>query len=263
MGDEDDVGAAGHARVQRDPADLVAHDLDHEDAAVRVGGRVNLVDAARGHLDGARKAEGHVRAPGVVVDGLGQGDDVEALLGEAVGGLGGAVAAEHEEAVELELGVGVLHGLDLVDSVGLGRVEELEGGAARAEDGAAHREQAGEVAVVHQAEALVDEALVAVFEAVDLDGLARVAVDGLDDAAHGGVERLAVAAAREESDSQHGCPFLVESQIDKVCASPGRRGTLLRKRYRCRRLRLPAGRGGPLRSGRLPAAPSGPTVANG
>ena len=40
-------------------------------------------------------------AKGIVIDGFGQGDDVEALFAQAVGGLGGAVAAQHKQAVEL------------------------------------------------------------------------------------------------------------------------------------------------------------------
>ena len=93
LGNQDDVRAARDAGVQRNPADLVAHDLDNEHAAVTRGSGVDVVDALGGDVDGARKAKRQLGAPGVVIDGLGQGDNVEALFAQAVGGLGGAVTA--------------------------------------------------------------------------------------------------------------------------------------------------------------------------
>ena len=54
---------------------------------------MDAVDGLGGHVHRALEAEGHVRAPQVVIDGLGQGDDVQPLLAQEVGGLVGAVAA--------------------------------------------------------------------------------------------------------------------------------------------------------------------------
>ena len=96
LGDQDDVRTACDAGVQRDPANLVAHDLDNKHAAVTRGGSVDVVDALGGDVDGARKAKCQLGAPGVVIDGLRQGDNVEALFAQTVGGLGGAVAAQHK-----------------------------------------------------------------------------------------------------------------------------------------------------------------------
>ena len=101
LGDQDDVRTACDAGVQRDPANLVAHDLDDKHAAVARRSGVDVVDALGGDVDGARKAKRQLGTPGVVIDGLGQGDNVEALFAQAVGGLGGAVAAQHKQAVEL------------------------------------------------------------------------------------------------------------------------------------------------------------------
>ena len=56
----------------------------------------------------------------------------------------------------------------------------------------------------HKVVATVDKALVAVLETVDLNGLVGVVDHGLDDAAHGGVQRLAVAAAGKKSNPGHG-----------------------------------------------------------
>ena len=90
---QDNVGTAGHAGVEGQPAYFMAHDLYDEDAAVGRGCGVDVVDSVRGDVHRALEAEGHVRAPEVIVDGLGQGDDIEAFLAQEVGRLVGAVAA--------------------------------------------------------------------------------------------------------------------------------------------------------------------------
>ena len=98
-----------------------------KDAAVGGGGGVDAVDGLGGHVDGALEAEGHVGAPEVIVDGLGQGDDVEPLGAQEVGGLVGAVAAENHQAFQLELVISLLHGGHLVHAVGLNDLDGLEG----------------------------------------------------------------------------------------------------------------------------------------
>ena len=47
---------------------------------MRARGGVNVVDALGGDLHGARETERHLGAPGIVIDGFGQCDNVEALL---------------------------------------------------------------------------------------------------------------------------------------------------------------------------------------
>ena len=104
----------------------MTHDLDDKDAAVAGRGGVDVVDAAGRDLDGAGEAKGEVGAKGIVIDGFGQGDNVEALFAQAVGGLGGAVAAQHEQAVQAQLLIGLHHGGDFLDAVLLRGVQALE-----------------------------------------------------------------------------------------------------------------------------------------
>ena len=70
--DDDDVRARSDARVQRQPAGLVAHDLDDEHARVGKSGRMDGVDDLRGDVHRRLEAEGQLRPPQVVVDGLGR-----------------------------------------------------------------------------------------------------------------------------------------------------------------------------------------------
>ena len=55
------------------------------------GGGVDAVDDLGRDLDGGVETKGDVGAVDVVVDGLGQADDVQPLPGQQVGGLVGAV----------------------------------------------------------------------------------------------------------------------------------------------------------------------------
>ena len=205
--DEDDVRAAGDARVQRQPAYLVAHDLHDEDAPVGGGGGVDAVDGLGSHVHRALEAEGHVRAPQVVVDGLGQGDDVQALGAQEVGSLMGAVAPQDDQAVQLELVVGLLHGRNLVHPVLSGYLDGLEGCAAGPQERASLGQDAGKVGVGQQLEPSVDQSLVAVLKTVDLHLFSRVE-QRLGDAPHGRVQGLTVPAAGQHTDPFHGKALL-------------------------------------------------------
>ena len=201
LGQQDDVCTAGDAGIEGQPAGLVAHDLDAHDAAVAAGGGVDAVDDLSGDVHGGVEAEGDVGAVDVVVDGLGQADDVQTLLGEEVGRLVGAVAAEAEQTVELGVLVGLFHGRDLVDLVLFHHAHQLEGGALGSEDGAAQRQDAAEIVLAHLLVFAGDEAVVAVQDAHDLDVLAEPSIQGFGHAADGGVQAGTVAAGGQDTNT--------------------------------------------------------------
>ena len=103
LGNQDDVGAAGHAAVQRDPAGVAAHHLDDHDPAMRFGGRVQPIDRVGREADGGVEAETARRADDVVVDRLRHADERDALLVELVRDGQRAVAADADQRVELHL----------------------------------------------------------------------------------------------------------------------------------------------------------------
>ena len=142
LGEQDDVRTRGDTGGERQPADLVAHDFDDEDAAVGGGCRVDLVDGGRRDVDRALVTECEVRAPDIVVDRLRKVDDVEPFLAEEVRGLLGAVAAQDDQAVEAKLVVVLLHGFDLVESVHVRLAHELERLAGGPDDRAAASQDA-------------------------------------------------------------------------------------------------------------------------
>ena len=112
----------------------------------------------------------------------------------------GAVAPQAQEAVQLHLGVVLLHGLHLVDVVLAHHPHELEGGALGAQDGAAHRQDAGELAGLHHPPVPVDQAGVAVGDADDLYMvLAQALIEGLGHPPQSGVQTRAVAPRGQDT----------------------------------------------------------------
>ncbi len=94
---------ARDARVQRDPPRVAAHDLDDEDALVRLGGAVQAVDGLGGDGHGRVETERRLRVRQIVVDRLGHADDGLALVAEAGRDAEGAVAADRDERVGAHL----------------------------------------------------------------------------------------------------------------------------------------------------------------
>ena len=100
LGDEDDVGAAGDAAVGRDPARVAAHDLDDDDAVVRLRGRVQAVDRVGGDLHRGVEAEGDVGAGEVVVDRLGDADHRHAVGRQPARDAERVLAADRDQRVD-------------------------------------------------------------------------------------------------------------------------------------------------------------------
>ena len=132
FGQKHHVRAAGKAGIQRQPARLVAHDLNHHAPPVRGGGGMDAVNHVGGDIHGGVEAEGKIRAVNIVVDGLGQADHVQPLLAEQVGRFVRAVAAQRHQTIQLHLLVICLHRLDLVHIVFTDDAHIAEGLPARA-----------------------------------------------------------------------------------------------------------------------------------
>jgi hypothetical protein len=100
---EDDVGAARDPARRRDPAGVATHDLDHHDAVVRLGGRVQPIDRLSTDVDGGVEADRHVGAGEIVVDRLGHAHDREAVLCvETLGDAERALSADRDDPSEPE-----------------------------------------------------------------------------------------------------------------------------------------------------------------
>ena len=118
---------------------------------------------------------------------FGQTDHVQAFLGQQVGGLVGAVAAQAKQAVQLHFLVVFLHGGHLVHLILPDDTHQLEGGAFGAQNGAAHGQNAGKLLRLHLPPLTVDQTGVAVGDANDLHIIAHALIQRLCHAANGGV----------------------------------------------------------------------------
>ena len=195
---EDDVGAAGHARAQPQPAGVVAHDFDHDDPVVTVGRGMEAVDGVGGDGQGGVEAKGDVGHGHVVVDGLGQGEHVHPGLGQTVGVFLGAAAADADQGFQVVAMVVVEHHFGHVLDLGAHR-HFMGFVAAGAEDGAAQGEDAGKNLALQVHGAVFHQTAEAVAKA---DGLHVVGVQGaFADGPDGRVQAGAVAARRQHANA--------------------------------------------------------------
>ena len=132
---QNDVGAAGDAAVERDPSGMAPHDFDDDNAVVRFGGGVDAVDGAGGDVDRGIEAKGEVGAGEIVVDGLGDADHFDAVLMEFGRDGKRVVAANRDQGIAAILFQSVGAALQAV--VLFGRI-----GARSPQDGAASGQDA-------------------------------------------------------------------------------------------------------------------------
>ena len=146
------VRAAGDARAQRQPARAMPHDFGDDDAVMAVGRAVQPVNGLGGDVQRGGEAEGRIGHGHVVVNRLGQGDDVEPGFGEPQRVFLRAAAAEADQRVET---VFLVIFDDDVGHVARAAVNQhaVRLVAAGAEDGAADGEDAGERGLVELAAA--------------------------------------------------------------------------------------------------------------
>ena len=192
--DEDDVGAAGQAGVQRDPPRAAPHDLDHEVAVVALGGGVQAVDRLRGDVERRVEPEGDIGGAEIVVDGLGHADHVQALGEQPAGRPQRVLAADRDQPVEamaLKRLAYLIHAVGPLEDVGAAAAQD---GAAPGQDaaGGLDRELLGHI--VQRAAPAVAEPDQLIAELVH-----ALAHRGADDRVQAG----AIPSAREHPDS-HG-----------------------------------------------------------
>ena len=104
LGDEDHIGAACQPGVERDPAGVAAHHLDHEVAVVALRGGVEAVDGVGRDLEGGVEAERHVRPAEVVVDRLRHADDRQPIRAQARRRAERVLSADDDQPVQLQVG---------------------------------------------------------------------------------------------------------------------------------------------------------------
>src|SRR6185437_4642139 len=201
--DQDHVGAAGDPGGERDVPGIAAHHLEHHDAVMARGGRLQAVEGFGCNRDRGVKADRVLGRADIVVDRLGNADEVDAaLLGEPAQDGEAAIAADADERIEAELAHA---GDDLFRAVAHAAIGHREGEGIAFVGGAEDRAAEAQDVDVRDAEA---ELLVvngpahqshrAVMNAEDAPAIAlhRARHDRADRR----VEARAVAAARQNTN---------------------------------------------------------------
>ena len=199
--DQDDIGAACNAGVQRKPACLVAHDLDAHHPAVAAGSRMDAVNNIGCDIDGCMETEGDIGAINIVVDRLGKANDVEPFLAEQVCGFVGTVTAQAEQAIELSFLISLFHCGDFVHLVIPHNPHEFERGALGAQDCTAHGQNAGKFRLLHFAIVPMNQAVIAIHDPYNLHFVAHPVIERFGHTADCGVEAGAVPARCQNTDA--------------------------------------------------------------
>src|SRR5439155_10978249 len=211
------IGGASHGGKHGSETGVAAKDFENHEAFVRAGGSAQAVDHLNGAGDAGAEADAIVRARDVIVHGLGNADDLEALFVETNAVAEGIVAADGNESVDAEPGeiledfrseVILLCGEFILEmrrdigfgnaaGIGAGRMEKSAAGAARAiDDLFVEKEEIVGVVMVLLADHIYESGP----PVANADDLITFAQGTQSDAADGGVETGNVAASGEDAD---------------------------------------------------------------
>src|SRR5579859_3567594 len=103
FGNQDYIGASGHAAVKGDPTGIAAHDLDDHDAVVRFGSGMNAIYGFADDVAGGVESEGVLGATEIVINRLGHADDMNSVLMQLLRNRESVVAADRDQSIDLVL----------------------------------------------------------------------------------------------------------------------------------------------------------------
>ncbi len=206
--DEDDISAAGNARMQGNPAGVSAHHLHDHHAMVRAGRSVNLVDGLGRRRHGRIEAERDIRAVQVVVDGLRHAHNRQPLLRQPGRHRHRAVTPDANQGLDLPLREhpqAIVRNVPVLEPAALrDREPEGVGNIARPQDRATDRQNVADVIVAQAVHAVLDQPEISVLNAPHLE---PVLVDrGLHHGSNHGVQPGAVAPTRHYGNRSDSFP---------------------------------------------------------
>ena len=176
----------------------MAHQFDDHDTLVAVGGGMQPVDGLGGYAQGRVKAKSHIGAPYVVVDGLGQPDDVQAFLRQHRSSSLCPVSADADNGIKAHLPVMLFDQFRLVDMIKTVFILLERFFPRSAQDSATQGEDTRQLLFGQFFVFLIDQAQEAGRDANDLHAVFH---DGcFANTADGGIDTGTVAAGAEDTD---------------------------------------------------------------
>ena len=88
---------------------------------------MNAVNGLRCNVNGTLKTESNIRSVNIIINGLRKMDDIQPFLPKQIGSLLGSVAAQNHQTVKIQLVVGLLHSLHLIQAVLIRHTHQLKG----------------------------------------------------------------------------------------------------------------------------------------
>ena len=114
------------------------------------------------------ESECQKRYPQINLDRLRQREDIKPFLPQKIRRLMRPVSSEDHKAVQIQLMIGVLHRLHLVQSLLIRNPHQFKWLPGGSEDRAAHRQNTGEVLRSQHLKIRVDQPLISIFKSIDL-----------------------------------------------------------------------------------------------
>ena len=192
-----DIRSACDARMECQPSYLMSHDLNDEYPVVGCCCGMDAVDALRRNVHGALKAKRHICSPDIIVDRLGKMNDIQTLLAQKIRRFLGSVAAQNDQAVQIQLLIGLLHGLHLVQAVLVRRPHILKRLSGASQDRPSLGQDTCKISAGHVPVFIIDQSLISFLDPVDLHVSAQFVIKPLCHSSHGRIQCLAVATARQ------------------------------------------------------------------
>ena len=208
LGNQDHVRSARYASCQGDPAGIAPHDFADHHSVMTVGCRMKSIKCLGCSVDRRQESEGDLRAVEIVVNCLGDADDIDPSLDEWSSALHRAVTADDDEGIDAVLAK-VVHACSRDIAEDRCAIRSEPGAPARRiativgpEDRAASGQDARDIAKTQWADAIFDQPLKAILDTEYLDAVLEDG--GLRYCTNDRVQTRAVAAASQDSDTVNG-----------------------------------------------------------
>ncbi len=110
------------------------HNLHDKNPAMRRSRRMDTVNRLRSNVYCTVETKGHLRPPQVIVNGFWKGNNVQPLFPQEVCCFLASVSSQNNQTFQLQLPVGVLHGLYFIQTIFIRHTHQLKRLPGRSQD---------------------------------------------------------------------------------------------------------------------------------
>ena len=115
--DQHDICTACNTCMKCQPSYFMSHNFHNKYTTVRSCCGMDTVNTVRCDINCTLESKGHVGTPDIIIDGLGEMDDIESLFTQKIGCLLCSITAQDHQTIQIQSAVVLLHGCYPVQSV--------------------------------------------------------------------------------------------------------------------------------------------------